>query len=1400
MTTISGRLIFDINRNAKVDLQDYGIENMPIVLQNILTNERLGVYTDVEGNYTFTNVPNGNYRIVLVYNYNGKIFNAPADFINAEVGEIPLANLSPYTVLTGNYPEQTNTLNAVTPTTVFVTVSDDVNINADTIFIGPARYESIKLLLDSSATISEVNLLDAVDNGTFGDVAAGTKPNGGPFINPYPGIANSFTFVSQDNPIHDGDYSIGNTIKPYPRFFWWRLSDHTTSIETGRMEIVNGAYEGASFFYKRIGVETNTDYVFSAWLINLDDNVSQEAPKFGIEITGDTSEDILYNERLDNDFSPTESILPIWKEIGTALNSSNNNSIGLNFYSEGAAAPGNDYAVDDVKLRLIKYQVISPVKEVDSGVSNVENTVQYTIILDNINDNPLTEVTFKDPQPSSLEFISGSVTINNVSYPLLNPNDGFNVPNIEGKSKTIITFKVKVISLPPDPNIINKANVTYKYTPIRGGIPNSFDKDSNTTKVYIGGAIIGGPILPDSSFTKSVNNAYAQIGDILTYTIVAQNRGNVEATNIKIYDTIPNGTSYIENSITSNVAFTGSPLTSINLINPLQPGEGATIMFQVKVNALPNPNPMPNTASITYNHTTNPDEVDGQTENNITNTVYTLVEDPSVSIVKSENISKAIVGNEVTYALVVENTGNTESINTIVKDNLVSQLTFVPRSLLIDNIASNDSIVTGINLGTLNPGDKVTLTFKAIINDIPQSLIIDNNANVMYSSLIGSSIFNYNTTSNTVQLEIYTPSIAITKSSSKQEVYVGETFIYSINVTNTSNLNISNVTIYDDLPSQFKVTSISVNEVVLDTTQLNGLNIGNLDIGETIAIIVTVLVISNDVSNFTNIVTASGTVQVNTVNPPVTVRASAADNQSITVVDKNPSMSIVKSENINEAIVGNIVTYTLVVKNTGNMTNTNVIIEDNLVPQLTFVSGSLKINGIQSNSNITTGVNIGGLDINEEAILTFEAKVNNILENSTINNYSTVSYETIVGNSIASYNSTSNTVSLNIYNAGIKVTKVSNENIVYIGETFNYTITVTNDSELKISNVILQDSLPYQLKIVSISVNGMIVGTTNLNGLNIGDLLAGQTTTIIVTVYALADNLNNFKNIVTASGTVQVNNANSPTTVSGSATDTQSVTTIDPNLSVCIVKLESTSIATVGKTIIYTLIVRNTGNMPYENTIVDDPLSSQLTFVQDSLIINGVHSNENIINGINIGTLKVNQQVVLTFKAVVNSICPKLVISNNANVRYSVIRKSNTNNLMSESNTVYLEILNPKLNIIRKADKENVCIGDTITYTIIVENIGDIEIGSSNIPLVFFDKLCENVEFIRDSLMINGNKVHNKSIEKGIILGTVGIGDKAVIEFKVKVNSSCEVVIKNKPILIYGIKGIKGFVVTDFLK
>ena len=67
MPTISGRLMFDRSRTATASTSLAGIAGVTIALQNTNTWQTLTMLTDSNGNYSFTNVPAGNYQIVEAY-------------------------------------------------------------------------------------------------------------------------------------------------------------------------------------------------------------------------------------------------------------------------------------------------------------------------------------------------------------------------------------------------------------------------------------------------------------------------------------------------------------------------------------------------------------------------------------------------------------------------------------------------------------------------------------------------------------------------------------------------------------------------------------------------------------------------------------------------------------------------------------------------------------------------------------------------------------------------------------------------------------------------------------------------------------------------------------------------------------------------------------------------------------------------------------------------------------------------------------------------------------------------------------------------------------------------------------------------------------------------------------
>ncbi len=91
----------------------------------------------------------------------------------------------------------------------------------------------------------------------------------------------------------------------------------------------------------------------------------------------------------------------------------------------------------------------------------------------------------------------------------------------------------------------------------------------------------------------------------------------------------------------------------------------------------------------------------------------------------------------------------------------------------------------------------------------------------------------------------------------------------------------------------------------------------------------------------------------------------------------NPDIDVVKSVDKAVAIVGDILTYTTTVTNTGSLTLNNVTFTDNIPTGTSFVDGSVFINGVNFPTyNPQTGFNLGTLALGQSITITFQVQVN----------------------------------------------------------------------------------------------------------------------------------------------------------------------------------------------------------------------------------------------------------------------------------------------------------------------------------------------------------------------------------------------------------------------------------------
>ena len=417
---------------------------------------------------------------------------------------------------------------------------------------------------------------------------------------------------------------------------------------------------------------------------------------------------------------------------------------------------------------------------------------------------------------------------------------------------------------------------------------------------------------------------------------------------------------------------------------------------------------------------------------------------PEIIPDKTANISNPNFGDNVNYTVTVTNDGIGDAKDVVVRDILGEGLTFVDAT---GNYTFDEATRTVTWIVDLAKGESKIFSVIATVSGY---------GNVTNSLVVGNK---------TTGVNVTVPEINPDKTVDNEIPNFGDNVTYTVTVTNDGIGDANNVVITDVLDKGLKFLNATGNFTYDEKT---GTITWTVDLakGETKTFNVNVTVLGYGVLSNTVVVGNKTAVR------------------NITV----PEIITVKEVNSSAIHIGDEITYTITVSNSGKINATNVVIRDILPEGLKFINAS---NGGVYDS--VTGIITWILNITANSTVDLTADV-------CVNKSGNITNTVNVGNKTSNCTIESGDI------VDLEIHIVADKSEIYVGDNIVYTVTVINNGPSDAINTIANILIPNALSIFSYNATKGTFDITSGNW-SIGNLTNGEK--VVLTFVAKALNEGN---------------------------------------------------------------------------------------------------------------------------------------------------------------------------------------------------------------------------------------------------------------------------------------------------
>ncbi|WP_166867865.1 DUF11 domain-containing protein [Salinibacterium sp. ZJ70] len=757
--------------------------------------------------------------------------------------------------------------------------------------------------------------------------------------------------------------------------------------------------------------------------------------------------------------------------------------------NEQDAVASNNSSTADVRILVPSMTFTKTAAVVGGGDAALGGQIAYTFVVTNTGDLPISGVSVSDPLVTGIAPASATIPV--------------------GGSQTFTSTPLSVTQTHVDSGaVVNTASVT--------------GTAAGQTLTATSSATVAIPARPGLTSLKTAalqdanGNGVADEGETIEYTIRVENTGNVTLTDVGVDDPKLPG-------LTATVVLAPGAVHEFVGVHTVT---GADLAAGEVVNSATATGTPPGGTQITTPPTT----------------TTTQTAEVGITLVKSAEWSgqaantPASEGTVVTYYFVVTNTGN------------------VP----LEGVTVSDPMLVG--RGTLSPaaadiapgGQQVfTATLEVEASDIIAG-VVANEATATGTPVGGTPVTSAPSTT-TIPLAAAEPALALAKTAVLNDTNgngfadVGEQIEYRLVTTNTGNVSLFDVTVDDPM---------------FTTGQLTPSSHASLRPGAQGVSTATYTVTQTDVDAGIVSNTATATVP----DPRGGGDLTATSTAEVDTAPAAPGLTLLKTSELVDANANGVadegeeITYRFVARNTGNVTLTNVTVDDPMFPAPP---------AIELAATLAPGASA-------EASRTYTVLAQD-LGNGDLVNTAVARATPPTGTEVTSEPSSTSTETVE---PGLAITKsaslfdVDGSGAAGIGETITYTFRVQNTGNTRLENVRVLDDRVASVSPASITLEPQTeYAFTAAYLVTEADILAGS-----------------IVNVAAAEGTVPGSDEPLRSPEDSATTDT------DPVIeALAITKLaelndvNGNTLADLGETISYSFLLENRGNVTLTGITIEDP-------------------------------------------------------------------------------------------------------------------------------------------------------------------------------------------------------------------